>query len=195
MKTKGELTREKILEAARELFNSKGFGATTISDLVEAAGMQKGSLYFHFSGKDAIAREVLEGATGDFMEFLSKALGGENPGASIETFFRCALDKHLTAGFVGGCLFGNTALEMSDSDPMFAGIIDRVFDEWIGRVGTVVACAQKTGQIRTDIGSEALAKHIIATIEGGIMMSRLKKDERPMRECLDTLRITLELRP
>jgi len=194
MKTKGKITREKILEAARELFNTKGFGATTISDLVEATGMQKGSLYFHFSGKDAIAREVLEEAAKKFMGFLGQALGGDNPGASIDNFFRCALDKHLAAGFVGGCIFGNTALEMSDSDPEFAGIIDRVFDEWIARIATVISEAQRTGQIRTDILSESLAKHIIATIEGGIMMSRLKKDERPMRECLDTLRVTLDLR-
>lgn len=195
MKTKGEITRDKILEVARELFNTKGFSATTINDLVEATGMQKGSLYFHFSGKNAIAREVMNEATVEFVEFLSKALDGDNPGASIDTFFRCALDKHLATGFVGGCIFGNTALEMSDSDPEFAGAIDKVFDEWIGRVDVVVADAQKTRQIRTDIGSEALARHIVATVEGGIMMSRLKKDERPMRECLDTLRKTLELRP
>ena len=194
MKNKGEITREKILEAARGLFNTKGFNATTISDLVEATGMQKGSLYFHFPGKDAIAREVLNEATAEFMEFLSKVLGGDNPGAGLENFFRSALDKHLATGFVGGCIFGNTALEMTDFDPEFAGMIDRVFDEWISRVASVVAGAQKRGQIRTDINDEALAKHIVATIEGGIMMSRLKKEERPMRECLDTLRITLDLR-
>ena len=194
MKTKGEITRGKILEAARELFNSKGFNATTINDLITATGMQKGSLYFHFSGKDEIAREVLSEATVEFMAFLTKALGGENPGACIDNFFRSALEKHLGTGFVGGCIFGNTALEMSDSDPEFAGAIDAVFDEWISRVEAVVAAAQISEQIRTDISSEALAKHIIATIEGGIMMSRLKKDERPMKECLDTLRITLDLR-
>ena len=194
MKTKGEITREKILEAARGLFNTKGFNATTISDLVEATGMQKGSLYFHFPGKDAIAREVFKEATDEFMEFLGKVLGGDNPGAGLENFFRAALDKHLATGFVGGCIFGNAALEMTDFDPEFAGMTDRVFDDWIDRVASVVAGAQKRGQIRTDIDSEALAKHIIATIEGGIMMSRLKKDDRPMRECLDTLRITLGLR-
>lgn len=194
MKTKGEVTRERILEAARELFNSKGFNATTIGDLVKATGMQKGSLYFHFSGKEDIAKEVLNEATAEFMEFLGIALGGNNPGASIDKFFHCALDKHLATGFVGGCIFGNTALEMSDSDPNFAGEIDKVFDEWISKIAVAVSGAQKNGQIRTDISSDALAKHIIATIEGGIMMSRLKKDERPMRECLETLRITLDLR-
>lgn len=194
MKTKGENTREKILEAARELFNAKGFNTTTISDLVEATGMQKGSLYFHFSGKDGIARQVLNDATDEFMAFLDKALGDKNSGAAIDNFFRAALDKHLATGFVGGCIFGNTALEMSDSNPEFARAIESVFDEWINKISSTIEDAQAQGQIRTDIEGEALAKYIIATIEGGIMMSRLKKDERPMRECLDTLRITLNLR-
>lgn len=194
MKTKGEITRFKILETARELFNCKGFNATTINDLVASTGMQKGSLYFHFSSKEAIAREVLNEATNEFMDFLSRSFRGDNPGAALDQFFLNALDKHLATGFVGGCIFGNTALEMSDYDPEFAGMIDRVFDEWIARVASVVIDAQKAGQIRTDLSAKAMAKHIIATIEGGIMMSRLKKDERPMRECLDTLRITLELR-
>jgi len=194
MKTKGELTRGKILEVARELFNNKGFNATTISDLVAATGMQKGSLYFHFSGKDDIAREVLREATEEFMAFLCNALGGDNAGAGIDNFLHSALEKHLATGFVGGCIFGNTALEMSDSNHEFAAAIDNVFDEWINRVDVVVSAAQKSAQIRTDVSSEALAKQIIATIEGGIMMSRLKKDERPMRECLEALRITLDLR-
>lgn len=194
MRTKGELTRSKILASARSLFNSKGFTASTLNDLVAATGMQKGSLYFHFPSKEAIAREVLQEATDEFMLFLDHALESSNPGRSIDTFFRCALDMHLATGFIGGCIFGNTALEMSDSDPEFAGLVGKVFDEWVTRVTSVVLDAQKAHQIRADIPGIMLARHIIASIEGGIMMSRLKKDERPMKECLDVLRITLDLR-
>ena len=195
MKTKGELTREKILDVAQELFNVKGFNATTINDLVEATGMQKGSLYFHFNGKDEIARAVFDLASDKFMDFLDRALDGDNPADSIDNFFRCALDKHLATGFVGGCIFGNTALEMSDSDPDFARNIEKVFDAWIGKIADVVKAAQERKQIRDDIPGDALARQIVATIEGGIMISRLKKDERPMRECLEILRTTLDLTP
>lgn len=194
MKTKGEQTRERIIEVARSLFNTKGFNATSISDLVEATGMQKGSLYFHFTGKDDIAREVLREATEEFMSFLDKALGGDNPGLALDSFFLSALNKHLSTGFVGGCIFGNTALEMSDSNPELAGHIAQVFDDWTDKIDSVVQSAQQKGQIRTDITSTVVAQNIIATIEGGIMMSRLKKDERPMRECLESLRTILELK-
>ena len=194
MKTKGEITRTKILDTARDLFKTKGFTATTISDLVEATGMQKGSLYFHFAGKDAIALEVLNEATEKFIKFLNKSLGGKNAGESIDQYFCSVLDKHLAKGFVGGCLFGNTALEMCDNDPVLAGAIDKVFDEWTLIVASTISRAQINRQIRADINCETLARHIVATIEGGIMMSRLKKDGGPLKDCLDTLRTTLDLR-
>ncbi len=194
IKSKGETTREKILDAARELFNRKGFNAATVSDLVAATGVKKGCLYFHFPGKEAIAREVFQEAAGAFMEFLDSSLGGANPGAALDNFFSSALEKHIAAGFVGGCLFGNTALEVSDSDPEFTMLVERFFDDWTNRLSAVAEKAQLKGQLRGDIPAQVVARQVIATIEGGIMMSRLKKNEQPMRECLDALRRSLDLR-
>jgi len=194
IKTKGEITKERILAAARELFNTKGFSATTINDLVEYTGAKKGCLYFHFSGKDEIAQAVFQEASSQFMEFIDKALDNKNAGAALDNFLTCALEMHVAAGFVGGCIFGNTALEMSDSNEDFARLVGRFFDEWTGRLARVIEKAQMKGQLRRDVPAEAVARQIIATLEGGIMMSRLKKDEQPMRECLDVLRRALELK-
>jgi TetR/AcrR family transcriptional repressor of nem operon len=194
IKSKGEITREKILQTARDLFNVKGFNATTINDLVQATGVKKGCLYFHFPSKNEIAEEVFSQASNEFMVFLDGVLGGDNPGASIDSFFKLALEKHIAAGFIGGCIFGNTALEMSDSDPDFTRLVERFFDEWTEKLSCVAEKAQIKGQLRKDISSDAVARQIIATIEGGIMMSRLKKSETPMRDCLDVLRTTLDLK-
>jgi len=194
MATKGDITREKILEAARYLFNTKGFGATSINDLVDASGLQKGSIYFHFPGKDAIGLTVLEEASNSFMAFLADSLRGDSPALCLENFLRNVMEKHLATGFVGGCIFGNTALEMGDSDKKYAEIIDQVFDQWIYMIEKLVVAAQKKGEIRDDIAGNALARNIVAVIEGGIMMSRVKKDEVPLRECLEVLRKTLDLK-
>jgi TetR/AcrR family transcriptional repressor of nem operon len=191
MKSKGETTRNRILAVTQELINTKGFGATSINDIVEATGIQKGGIYFHFDGKDSLALAVLEEAHSEFREFLTQALEGDTPRARLESFFRSALDKHLATGFVGGCIFGNSALEMSDRDARFAKTIERVFDEWVAMLKDVVVAAQKAGEIRTDFSANDLAVQIVATIEGGIMLSRLKKNEEPMRQCLEILRRVL----
>jgi TetR/AcrR family transcriptional regulator, transcriptional repressor for nem operon len=194
MAAKGDAAREKILDAARYLFNTKGFGATSISDLVNESGLQKGSIYFHFPGKDAIGLTVLEDARGCFMEFLQEALAGDSPVLRLENFFQSVMKKHLATGFVGGCIFGNIALEMGDSDKRFADIIDRVFSQWVAAIEKVVVAAQETGEIRGDIPANALARNIVAAIEGGIMMSRVKKEEGPLAECLDVLRRILGMK-
>ncbi len=194
MAAKGDTTREKILDAARCLFNTKGFGATSISDLVRESGLQKGSLYFHFPGKDVIGLTVLEDARSSFMAFLREALSGETPGGCLENFFQCVMKKHLATGFVGGCIFGNIALEMGDSDKRFADIIDRVFNQWVAAIEEVVLAAQERGEIRDDLPANALARNIVAAIEGGIMMSRVKKEEGPLAECLDVLRSILGMK-
>lgn len=51
--------------------------------------------------------------------------------------------------------------------------------------------ARDTGELKVDVRPEVLAKQIVATIEGGIMMSRLSKNGDHLRDCLDTIRVLL----
>ena len=194
MTTKGERTREKILDEARLIFKCKGFGATTINDLLAASGTTKGNLYFHFSDKEAIGLEVLRSEQQSFYRFLDQAFQGQSPAAGLDSFFQKALEKQSCQGFVGGCLFGNTALETSDTAPVFAGLVREVFAEWIRRFEQHIALAQVAEQIRTDVPAGELAELVVATIEGGIMQSRLQKSETPLKRSLETLRTVLELK-
>lgn len=164
MPAKGEFTRERILGTARHLFRTRGFHAVSISDLVDAVGLRKGSLYFHFSGKEDLARAVFAEASAEFLTILDRTLDGENPGQALERFFHRLLDTHLAAGFVGGCLFGNTAVEMSDANPQFAQQVADLFDAWTARLAAVVDRAQEKGQIRKDLPARMLAQQIVATL-------------------------------
>jgi TetR/AcrR family transcriptional regulator, transcriptional repressor for nem operon len=167
MKTKGEITRESILDSATKLINTKGFGATTINDLLAATGMSKGSLYFHFPDKKSMDLAILGKAHDEFLVFLTASLTGDSPGACLKNFFNEALAKHLAAGFVGGCIWGNTALEMSDVDASFTAVTEKHFDEWIGVMEEKLAAAQQAGEVRSDLPAAALAVQTVATIEGG----------------------------
>jgi len=194
MATKGEMTKQKIIDDAAKIFKKKGFGATSVNDLLSVTGVTKGNLYFHFSGKEAVGIAVLSRESERFMQFLDEALTGETPAACLDNFFRAALHKHQKTGFVGGCLFGNTALEASDTFPVYAQMVSSVFNQWISKIERKVADAQALGDIRQDLSPEHLAQMVVATIEGGIMQSRLQKTAEPMIKCLDTLRIVLELK-
>jgi TetR/AcrR family transcriptional regulator, transcriptional repressor for nem operon len=83
---------------------------------------------------------------------------------------------------------------MSDKDEHLAELVNRVFTQWHKKVRKIVAAAQRTGQVRKDINADILAHHIIMTIEGGIMLARLKKNEKHLRECMLSLRTLLGLK-
>jgi TetR/AcrR family transcriptional repressor of nem operon len=181
-------TRDRLLSETARLVERQGFGPTSVNDVLQAAGIKKGTLYYYFPGKNELGLAVLERARDDFLLFLDSALAAPTPMESLERFFRAALRKHRKAGFVGGCLWGNTALEMSDSSPDHTALVEKVFDEWICRIERVIRSGQQAGQIRTDRPAPELAHLVVAGIEGGIMMSRLTKQDGPLRNCLESLR-------
>ncbi len=187
-------TRERVLNETARLVERQGFGPTSINDVLHATGIKKGTLYHHFPGKDELGLAVLERARDDFLLFLDSSLAAPTPMEALEQFFKAALEKHRKTAFVGGCLWGNTALEMSDTSPAYTAFVEKVFDEWICRIERVIRSGQEAGQIRKDRSASELARLVIASIEGGIMMSRLRKQDGPLRSCLESLRVLLAVK-
>lgn len=184
---KGEQTKERLLQQAIALMQQKGFGAMSVSELLLAAGIKKGTLYYHFPGKHDLGMAVLTRVRTNFFTMLNEIFSSTSPLAGMEIFFDSVLELHRAKGFVGGCLFGNTALEMSDRDSPYNDLVKQVFAEWIDTIREVIQRGQQAGEITTVGSASELAQMVVATIEGGIMMSRLGKEETPLRACLVSL--------
>jgi TetR/AcrR family transcriptional regulator, transcriptional repressor for nem operon len=194
MTSKGELTKERILAEATKLVHRKGFDATSISDLMSVTGLKKGCLYFHFTGKDELSLAVLEKAKTEFFRDLDAKLGVKPVGERLEHFFKGLLELNNEKYFEGGCIFGNTALEMSGKNQRLAKFVADVFNEWIDRMAKIVKDAQDAGSVRKDIPATVAARQIIMSMEGAIMLTRLEKSGKPMKDCVSSLRILLGMR-
>jgi TetR/AcrR family transcriptional repressor of nem operon len=125
--TKGQITRQKIIDAAASVVVSRGFNNTSINDIIQASGVKKGSVYFHFPGKEEIGIAILEDARNNFREFMVQSAVGETPEEKISNYLDAVMQHQRESCFVGGCLFGNTALEMSDLNPRFLRITQEFF--------------------------------------------------------------------
>ncbi len=77
---------------------------------------------------------------------------------------------------------------MADKDERYAMAVAAVFDQWSGKLEYIIKPAQVAKQISSDINASALANLIVTTIEGGIMLSRLKKNQQPLHDCLESLK-------
>jgi TetR/AcrR family transcriptional repressor of nem operon len=100
--TKGERTRERILMEAGGLMEEKGFAGSSVNELLKRCGIKRGSLYFHFPGKEDLEKAVLECAREKFMGFLASSLAGATPGKALENFFTAVFEQHRSKGFAGG---------------------------------------------------------------------------------------------
>jgi len=76
---------------------------------------------------------------------------------------------------------------MCDVDESYADLVEEIFDEWREELQNALAAAQRRGEVRADTGAEVLATQTIGTIEGAIMLARLKKQEKPFRNCIEGL--------
>ena len=186
--TKGEKTRAHVIKEARKLIVEKGFKNTSINEIIAATRVKKGAMYFHFANKEELGFSVLLDAKEEFFNFLDISFIGDSPYEKVENFFHSLLEQQENAHFVGGCLFGNTALEMSDSNERFASLINEVFTEWIKILTNVLEDAQNCGQINSKLNAKKMAHTIVATLEGGIMMARVSKRSSDLADCIGVIR-------
>ena len=95
-----EATRDVLVSVARERFTEQGYAATSIEDIVQRAGVAKGALYHHFSGKDALFRAVYEAVLAEVVSAVTAAaLAVQEPWAGVRAGLSAFLDACLEPAF------------------------------------------------------------------------------------------------
>jgi TetR/AcrR family transcriptional repressor of nem operon len=169
-------TRQRILISAMELFSEKGFGSTSISDILSRSQANSGSLYHYFPGKQDVLVGVLEMyRDGIYQMLLEPAWQGvENP---IERIF-ALLDRYraalLESECVYGCPIGSLALEIHEPDPVVRELLAANFTGWTRAIGDCLREGAERLPPDTDI--QGLAEFILTTMEGGVMQARTHRD-------------------
>ena len=179
--TKGEQTRREIVRKSAPLFNQKGYEGTSLSDLMEATGLQKGGIYRHFSGKEELATEAFDYSWG-------RAVSGRLDGVAevpdcvnrlkkmIENFVQ------LRAGLVpGGCPLMNTAVEADDGNAALRARAKKALQNWTVRLSKIATEGIKKQQIDHHIDPLKLSQLIIGSLEGALLISRLQNSDEPLR--------------
>ncbi len=165
-------TRDRIVFVAMELFWEKGYGSTSIADILKAANANSGSLYHFFPGKQDLLIAVLDMYFAGIDEMLLKPLW-ENVSDPIDRVFALlnGYRQHLVATDCQyGCPIGYLALELHEPDPPVRERIAANFTQWVERVDT---CLNDAGdRLPKGLDRRALAHFVLTTMEGAVMQSR-----------------------
>jgi len=188
----GSVTRERILEIAEQLFHERGYGATGVATVLRAAGVRSGSLYHFFRGKEALLLGVLARhlALLRIRVFEPVERATDDPLERVFALLQLYMRNLESSGFTLGCLVGNLALEVADTIPTARVPIDRYFDTWSGEVQRWLEAAG--GRLPADADRPALARTVLAVMEGGVMQARAHRELRPFAAAVGQLRSYLE---
>lgn len=165
-------TRTRLLVTAMSLFSEKGYDATSVSDILKAAGANSGSLYHFFPTKQDLLIEVLKMyRDGIYPMLLEPAWEGvTDPIARVFALLEAYRNHLVRTDCFYGCPIGNLALEIHEPDPPVRDLLAVNFDGW---VKAIEQCYLAAGdRLPPDLDRHALAVFTLTTMEGGVMQSR-----------------------
>ena len=177
---KGEQTRQGIIRKAAPIFNQKGYDGAALSDLMRATGLEKGGIYRHFSSKEALAAEAFDYAWRETLDARIHDLD-----TITNTVDRL---KQMVANFVerrgiipGGCPLLNTAVDTDDGNVVLRERARKALRGWRSYIISVIRAGIKAREIRPKTDAKKLATLIISSLEGGVMLYRLERNEETLR--------------
>ncbi|MFD8717711.1 TetR/AcrR family transcriptional regulator [Streptomyces sp. NPDC059629] len=169
--------RRKILDAARSLIEGRGYSALGVAEICKAAGVPKGSFYYFFESKEALALAVVDEHWAAQKHDWTRALTDDaEPLQRLRRLFeeteagQRAVQRGC--GTVAGCLFGNLTLELSNQTETVRGRLQEIFDAQVDMVESVVAEARERGEVSVTDTREA-ARAVVAQLEGQVMFAKL----------------------
>jgi TetR/AcrR family transcriptional repressor of nem operon len=171
--SKGTETRNRIIAKAAPLFNRKGFEGCSMQDIVEAAGLEKGSLYGHFPTKEALALAAFEYAWHETCAVLTARM--DTVANAVEKL-KIHVDNAVSrASFPGGCPLLNTITDTDDGHPAIRRMARDAFREWRSLLESIVKEGQARKEIRADIEPADVVALMISLLEGAMVLDRLEK--------------------
>jgi len=170
-------TKEKLLDVAQELMLAKGFAATTIDEVCEAAKVTKGCFFHYFESKDQLGKEVLEQFCASGRQMHEAFCGNEtDPLKRVYRYIDSAIQMASDPAMGNGCLLGLFAQELSDTNPRIRQACKCAFDDWAKGFGKELARAKATHAPRALFEPRELAEHLIAVMEGSMILGKTKQD-------------------
>ena len=138
--TKGERTRQKIVETAAVLFNQRGFTGCSMGDIVAASGLEKGTLYGHFSTKEELAVLAFDHA---WQETSDKRLRNIETVSNAVDKLRLHIDNYVnTPSCAGGCPLLNFAVDADDGNPALRTRVRKALKGWEDFLAKIVEDGQ-----------------------------------------------------
>ncbi|MGK7393999.1 MAG: TetR/AcrR family transcriptional regulator [Candidatus Cyclobacteriaceae bacterium M3_2C_046] len=166
-----KIDKQEIIFKAYQIFRTKGYHHTSLSDIGQACGIFKSGIYHYFPDKETILKEVLWAVKGYFKEHVLSILSKSDldPVQRLDKFFNQTTKFFF--GEEGGCIFSNIGLETADSNPVFREIIAIYFNDWMDALYQIFL------EKYEPVSARELATFSLQDLKGSLLLARIFQDQ------------------
>ena len=163
---------------------AKGFGATSVDDVCQKAGVTKGCFFHYFDSKDALGQALIEKWSGTREEVHQALFGNDKDPLKRVYHYIESYAQMARQGALGkGCLLGTFSSELADVAPIRKACADG-FAAWTDHLARELAKAKALHAPKAKLDCRAVAEHFVATVEGAILLAKAGQNDKVIARCV-----------
>ncbi len=182
---KGQETRRRIVTAAAELIFEQGVAHTTIEDVRATADVSSSQLYHYFDDKPALVRAVIEHQADAIVDgqdtFDLSSLDG------LRAWRDWVIEHQRKLNCSGGCPIGSLGSDLAETDPEARAQVAEGFKRWEASIQSGLREMHARGRLTPDTNPDTLALALLAALQGGLLLTQIERDTKPLEAALDAM--------
>lgn len=183
---KGLATRERIVDAASMLMLEHGPQAAKLEDIQAVAGVSASQIYHYFTDKSALILAVIGHRTATVLGTHRAALERVDSFDALEEWRNVIVASVEAQNCAGGCPLGSLVSATAETDPNARAALAESFSQWESLLHTGLQAMRDRGELRADTNTEPLALSMLASIQGGLLLSQTHRNTTALSTAIDT---------
>src|SRR6201996_8244327 len=184
---RGRETRLRIVAAAAELMFANGVAETTLEDIRSAAGVSGSQVYHYFEDKQALVRAVIDYQTDAVLDAQCDHLDHLDSVRGLRAWRDFLVEHQRRLGCRGGCPIGALGAEVAEADAVARLAAARGLAPREAPVRGGFRSMHARGDLAPGTDPDDLALATLAALQGGLLLTQLQRDTRPLEVTLDTM--------
>ena len=189
---KGQATRDRIVEAAAGLMFRQGVAGTTTEQVQAAAGVSASQVFHYFADKRALVRAVIAYQAEAVLAAQQPLLARLDSMDALRAWADLYVSLEEQLKYEGGCPLGSLGGELAETDAAARRDVERGFARWEGAIRDGLRAMYARGDLRRGADPDALALALLTALQGGLLMTKIRRDPAPLRAVLDVVLAHIE---
>ncbi|MCX5323681.1 TetR/AcrR family transcriptional regulator [Streptomyces sp. NBC_00120] len=182
---RGAVTRDRIVQAAADLFYVKGVNSVTLDDVRAVSGTSKSQLYRHFADKDELVHGVIELRAQQILERDRLHLERMSSFRALERWSESIIRLNSLKDGAYGCALGSLVGARAAQDSAARDLLAEKFGEWEELIAAGLRRMQENGELKKEADAAKLAVAVMSALQGSYLLAQMTRDVEPMRIAMD----------